>query len=1717
MKRNLKLTISALAVLLVMALTVTVVSFSLADNENNGGLVDGTMVASATVDTNTNIDNIIQNSYMTGEGTDPVYKIVEIGSGAPSSLKTLVESGGFEDFVINGNTTLDNITIKDAQGNETLTAAIMNAECITYKFYKASDVTDDNTEALAAISNADFIYVSNDEASKYSQSNDLGEELYNILHTYAVGDYKPLIIDNIGNPGGSDGDNDGGSSSTTTYSMNKLATKVFDRSGKYYYTFKWDTTTQTVEEFLTHKNGSAYLGINGDKKSSKWTKVAFKTNASPTDTTETYKMSEVLVISNGAETLAPQILKGFDTPIQGLVDMAGTDVTGDVYDIKTQNTLFYQSGYNARYARPDLVRVTEVLIANVEAEDFDKYDMIIIEPDCNIDITQAVYKKFAAAMYASTSIVYPASMSSNTSTGTGTGTGSSAGNGSVQQETNYSELFYMVATSTGQVRYENVMITNKTEFDFIATSNSSATCKVIADLINSSAFRGNGGPKGSANKFTVLEIQPCYPIDEDLATANNNYYTIPSDVVNGKTKEELDEGTEYYAWEITKPMIAEAFDLSVDQITIVHMSTEQLASTKEEILGNYDLVYVGGNISALKPARHYASYGMPASSTNFEKLNMAVDSLKKLPIYEMYSHTGELVETTFGALNEAPGTVLGNVPTAYVNINGTMQKSYGVLNGNDITVNKLTHLQEYVDAGMPIVFSNDVSVACDAVINDGYLQNSIDPDSNMYKFLKYCKDLGAVKNVKWNFDNNALIDVDNNGGDYGDTQTGYVKVFADAQSDELQDLYAKSDKRPKITLTQMPYIYNMYDDATVIKNKKLTFQYKVTGSTNYSVDLYVDDDGNSTFETKVATGDKEKLEFTAGDSYFGPVYWKLVVTDKSGQEASTTGISYIANSTTSKQKVRILQIMPGEFTKAGVRNAAAGETAQGKNSLYFCTICQQAYERLEYNPSAESGDRIGYTALYDGRMVDHEGGYSYQGAANKKYLGLHKHEFGIVKYDSSMTISDKDYVGADNWDLNLADEVRDKYDFDIEIMMRSEFVDLSNAINAANKTEGLTEDEKTALTEGYEKNMADALKEYTALNSLIKYTDADMQKAFVDYQYLDELKLEMGTLSADDKKASGLAMSAIDAEIELRTALMHMRDELGAGTFAGQEIHRLLTTRHYWDYYSTQNGKYCWPEDNYTTAQGENINTLYQAYIKLSDQRILADQDYKLYSRYLSGTEWMFDSFDMVIIGASEDFANDDFVETGSTEPAVNALADLEYYLSEGGSVLMFHDTVTRFNDAGSVNLTNLVRKYSGMDRFNMEIDATKTDNLAASYLVPYTSKDPDKYFMTDLSVAGSTSTGANKYKNWLSETTAIFKENYGWYTPKTLYVSDEAYTDSTWITSSTGLHDDQMPYKYSEIEWATAAIWARDDQTYIGHKIDGKYGADKASRTNEGVVTLYPFTLADQLNVSFTHAQAYALDLENEDITVWYSMGGGTGSKKGSSVYAASPNDGMDSYFIYTYENFNYCGAGHCNVTGVYKDNNDERRLYINIICNSVKKSIAQPDIFVYDYNTTDNKIIKKSGEMYVTKVDTTDDYPEFSFLARLDEDAKIAKVRIYYDLDYLDKGLDAFAEDDKHVLIADWTRDHVIEGMLKNVWRYDSTIGPLLDDKGEQIPESFVDENGNTISTRASLLKLQSKYFDPYNGQYTYIVIEVTDTEGNVSYKRIKVQLKDKLFNLT
>ena len=124
MKKNLKISILAVFVMLFMAVAVSVLTFSFADEGDPGSGSPQVNTPASGDAKKTMIDYIIENSNLTatvstGSGVtsgsavdtdstvDPVYKIVEIGSGAISSSSFETFSSGaanaFATYVLDGN------------------------------------------------------------------------------------------------------------------------------------------------------------------------------------------------------------------------------------------------------------------------------------------------------------------------------------------------------------------------------------------------------------------------------------------------------------------------------------------------------------------------------------------------------------------------------------------------------------------------------------------------------------------------------------------------------------------------------------------------------------------------------------------------------------------------------------------------------------------------------------------------------------------------------------------------------------------------------------------------------------------------------------------------------------------------------------------------------------------------------------------------------------------------------------------------------------------------------------------------------------------------------------------------------------------------------------------------------------------------------------------------------------------------------------------------------------------------------------------------------------------------------------------------------------------------------------------------------------------------------------------------------------------------------
>ena len=340
------------------------------------------------------------------------------------------------------------------------------------------------------------------------------------------------------------------------------------------------------------------------------------------------------------------------------------------------------------------------------------------------------------------------------------------------------------------------------------------------------------------------------------------------------------------------------------------------------------------------------------------------------------------------------------------------------------------------------------------------------------------------------------------------------------------------------------------------------------------------------------------------------------------------------------------------------------------------------------------------------------------------------------------------------------------------------------------------------------------------------------------------------------------------------------------------------------------------------------------------------------------------------------------------------------------------------------------------------------------------------------------------------------------------VYISGLAMTP-LYYNGSQGGATTNIPYVYAQEQFQQATSWSaasNTDQSGVSQTI-------RARRLNDGLVTMYPFAISDTLEIAGTHQQAYALDLESSKTTVWYTLAGSNNvnnAKSRSSLYAASPYDAMDSYYIYTTAYgkgaITYCGSGHSSVTGKTTNNRDERKLFINVIVNSADAVPDKPEITVYKPDGTFDKLLgtdetasNESGKtIYLVDSKAKTDAPTFDYKVDFDEGTEPTLINIYYDLNlnestYTPSGAGATG----NALIKSYTDDQALNALK-------STDGKSLKDLIRNDDETDLAPNDS--------------YFTPYGGNYTYIVIEVYYSGSTKPVNAIiKVKVSDPLFNLT
>ena len=1883
-KRNAKTLVLSLALMLVMCVATALLSFSLADDTTGDG---GSGSESDKSSTRTNIDYIIENSNNadkdeTGRDLSPFY-IVEVGSsnGKNSPLKSMILEDDSED------TNVDDISqfVKQVINGWSTENKTMKPNKIVYKYIQASKLNTDAEiqDAVTSIAQADLIYVSNDPDNMYDGSgNDIPEDVKIQLCTSATSVYTPFIIDSYTKT-----INGGNGGTGATQNFNSLADNIFATAGYYRNASSYNVSRSTdIERYLNRLDSrSLWLPIPGGSCSANWIedndgKLSARIltiHANDTDNAITEKFKEA--IGTTEYDMAAIIAK----------DPTFDDTDKEAYTLE-EDSAFLNYGYFSNQVTPDNVILEAITPDQIDTVDMGAYDLVIIENGVGTKkISNDIYTMFTSMVYGMQHIVYDSRMSSS-------------GGGEHQDEIekssarNYQYVMEKVADAREVSRFSNVLVTGMAEMRIYGAAVAPSGVKAIADIINNGSYRGSGGGGSSSNLYTVLEIQPCYPIDLDLAKVISDaglrgtdksrnqppqydrtdiYYYIQGDsVLNNKTTDEIsfdggvtslsdmkstDDATtgisargalqssnlvtktnamDYYAWELSKAKVAKLTNLDYNKVNVVHMSTVEFNTSRETLMDNYDAIYIGGNYSAIKDIKYWATEGRSGNAA----------------LYNMYFHQA-------GSYNNGDGI--------------------GVLTGNDITYNRYVELQEYIAAGMPVVFTKDVTEAYyqaygteeNGTVKRNYKNTLMDPESNMFKLMRGClvgnssatDDVtGQIyyptdspqDNVLAGFDPTDQVKILND-GTLGDTYSGYVTVFGGVETnvmikdgdqtiptvlaapdttsvnaEEFSRLLQNAGERPKFSLLQSPTAYVEGDDKTEIVGNSITFKVDVATKQNYTVNIYVDDNTNSRFEkdekiySKKNPGDK--ITATFASSFDGALYWKFEI-DTGTCKSSVVGISKIKVKT--KNYVNVLQIVP---------DSAATATINGKTTLLFCTECQEARGILRGNRYSDVG-KYSDASAYNGptfkdnnynnisgtlqNPATYDSGFNNQAAGMN--LGIHRHNFGIVKYDSNYELGG--YTGLDNWETNWAEDIYGDYDIDMDIWTTDEY-------------EAVVKDCRTKVTPA---NASDVLDKYKSLASIYKNYYLTMQQVLTgeidttstNYIYLKNKLTQTSDVfvEADVNQLFGEEMGAYELETakggfhvseeelnNYRIAQTNLKRILLASKNKGidpdkaspdqynQEVDYETTYHRYSDFYSMSNNHTIMYTVTYKqqsiAADGSVVETTVNGAPNLYDEvskyfsiwrnaKIFEQYFYKMYMKYLtySTMKEYNDSYypdfkevySCIVIGVAENFDGDDI----NTQEAIDTL---KFYIENEGNTFIFHQTI---NDGGDTkkmtanlktlfgqNYTHITSKtvqetalsyeiktgnsWDSADKYNVLAEGTIEENQGLDVVIKCT-VDND----TAPTEAEVTPNNTGKINvSWEIRNTSGDLTSCGWSNQRAgIYINGSntaKYTFNPAGKASTGTSNnvatitekavtvtkivnespsDKDRYHYTPLlnngktiktstkhltmtnpgVWGNAEAFGRFTYTqtavlnsdiqipnyHINFISDiSKYGAftNRATQTNKGVVTMYPFRIASELKISETHPNSFSTDIEDEDLVVYYALAGG-GKGAYSSIAAADPQDGIDNYFLYSYGNVTYCGAGHSLLTGRRRDNNDERRLFINIILNSSKKSVFGPTIDVFDPYPkkdadgnvetdgegnpiyTNNDITMAEDGSYEMVVSSMEDIPEFDYRVRVPDSADDVKhVKIYYDLSPNTPG-------DEY-------------GYVKNT-------DVLIYESDAKDDDSILKEKHKLISKAIDELKLKPEYFVPYENKYTYIVIAVKTKKNVIATQRIMVKIAPKLWDMT
>ena len=293
-------------------------------------------------------------------------------------------------------------------------------------------------------------------------------------------------------------------------------------------------------------------------------------------------------------------------------------------------------------------------------------------------------------------------------------------------------------------------------------------------------------------------------------------------------------------------------------------------------------------------------------------------------------------------------------------------------------------------------------------------------------------------------------------------------------------------------------------------------------------------------------------------------------------------------------------------------------------------------------------------------------------------------------------------------------------------------------------------------------------------------------------------------------------------------------------------------------------------------------------------------------------TAWALEMYDMMILGFNDgyqDIRDDD------------ALDVIEDFIAAGKQILFTHDTTSFRNYLQSsaqfssgfywgYNINRVFREVLGMDRFGVTQ-------------------------MYPLDING------NLMGSGIAIREAITRKNDAPY--KTGGTQDISTTDA--LNKNVLNTQADGSRKYYVQGFSDLFLYRFENERYT----EPLY-TNRASKVNIGQLTEYPYRVGDDITVAKTHEQYYQLDMEAEDIVVWYTVEGNPENDLTSaSDYAGTHHDVRNNYYLYSRGNVIYTGVGHDSFL-----TKDELKLFVNTFVASYRVPADPPSIAVQNSNAT-------------------------------------------------------------------------------------------------------------------------------------------------------------------